>query len=114
MSATILSTLFRQLFSAFVKTLRNKMYDRFKRNKHLDIAALVAHSDALSRDLLKAFSEGEVTVKQASNAGSGVIQMTHQINPLGVSTHIQRVSTALPRDGKYTLMRGVDSTQLMA
>lgn len=74
----------------------------------------MAHSDALSRDLLKAFSEGEVTVKQASNAGSGVIQMTHQINPLGVSTHIQRVSTALPRDGKYTLMRGVDSTQLFS
>lgn len=49
---------------------------------------------------------------QASNAGSGVIQMVHQINPLGLSTHLQRVSTALPKDGKYTLMRGVDCTQL--
>lgn len=49
---------------------------------------------------------------QASNAGSGVIQMVHQINPLGLTTHLQRVSTALPKDGKYTLMRGVDCTQL--
>lgn len=49
---------------------------------------------------------------QASNAGSGVIQMAHQINPLGLTTHLQRVSTALPKDGKYTLMRGVDATQM--
>jgi len=112
MSATLLSTMFRQLFSAFVKSVRNKMYDRFKKNKHLDIAAYVAHSDTLSRDVFKAFSDGEVTVRQASNAGSGVIQMAHRVNPLGVNTHIQRVSTALPKDGKYTLMRGVDATQL--
>jgi DNA-directed RNA polymerase II subunit RPB2 len=114
MSATILSTMFRQLFSAFVKSVRNKMFDRFKKSKHLDIAAFVAHSDALSRDVLKAFSDGEVTVKQASNAGTGVIQLAHQVNPLGLTTHIQRVSTALPKDGKYTLMRGVDSTQLFS
>jgi DNA-directed RNA polymerase II subunit RPB2 len=38
--------------------------------------------------------------------------MVHQINPLGLTTHLQRVSTALPKDGKYTLMRGVDCTQL--
>ncbi len=52
------------------------------------------------------------SILQASNAGTGVIQMAHQVNPLGLSTHIQRVSTALPKDGKYTLMRGVDATQL--
>lgn len=114
MSATLLSTMFRQLFSAFVKSVRNKMFDRFKNSKHLDIAAFVAHSDSLSRDVLKAFSDGEVTVKQASNAGTGVIQLAHQVNPLGLTTHIQRVSTALPKDGKYILMRGVDSTQLFA
>jgi len=114
MSATLLSTMFRQLFSAFVKSVRNKMFDRFKNSKHLDIAAFVAHSDSLSRDILKAFSDGEVTVKQASNAGTGVIQLAHQVNPLGLTTHIQRVSTALPKDGKYILMRGVDSTQLFA
>ena len=49
---------------------------------------------------------------QASNAGSGVIQLAHQVNPLGLTTHIQRVSTALPKDGKYILMRGVDATQM--
>jgi len=114
MSATLLSTMFRQLFSAFVKGVRNKMFDRFKKSKHLDIAAFVAHSDVLTRDLIKAFSDGEVTVRQASNAGTGVIQLAHQINPLGLTTHIQRVSTALPKDGKYTLMRGVDSTQLFS
>ena len=114
MSATLLSTMFRQQFNSFVKSVRNKMFDRFKKSKHLDIAAFVAHSDVLSRDVLKAFSDGEVTVKQASNAGSGVIQLAHQVNPLGLSTHIQRVSTALPKDGKYTLMRGVDSTQLFS
>jgi DNA-directed RNA polymerase beta subunit len=65
-SATLLSTMFRQLFSAFVKSIRNKMFDRFKKSKHLDIAAFVAHSDALSRDVHKAFSDGEVTVKQVS------------------------------------------------
>ena len=114
MSATLLSTMFRQLFSAFVKSVRNKMFDRFKRNKHLDIASFVAHSESLSRDILKAFSDGEVTVRQASNAGTNVIQIAHQINPMGLSTHIQRVSTALPKDGKYTLMRGVDCTQLFS
>jgi DNA-directed RNA polymerase II subunit RPB2 len=114
MSAVILSTMFRQLFSAFVKTIRNKMYDRFKKSKHIDIGMLIAHSEALTRDLLKAFSEGEVTVKQASNSGSGVIQLVHQVNPLGLTTHVQRVSTALPRDGKYTLMRGIDTTQLFS
>jgi DNA-directed RNA polymerase II subunit RPB2 len=31
MSASILSTMFRQMFSAFVKTIRNKMYDRFQK-----------------------------------------------------------------------------------
>jgi len=66
-SATLLSTMFRQLFSAFVKSIRNKMFDRFKKSKHLDIAAFVAHSDALSRDIHKAFSDGEVTVKQVSH-----------------------------------------------
>lgn len=66
-SATLLSTMFRQLFSAFVKSIRNKMFDRFKKSKHLDIAAFVAHSDALSRDVHKAFSDGEVTVKQVSS-----------------------------------------------
>lgn len=114
MSAVLLSTMFRQLFSSFVKSIRNKMYDRFKKSKHLDIGMLIAHSEALTRDLLKAFSEGEVTVKQASNAGSGVIQLVHQVNPLGLTTHVQRVSTALPRDGKYTLMRGIDTTQLFS
>ena len=68
-SATLLSTMFRQLFSAFVKGIRNKMFDRFKKSKHLDIAAFVAHSDALSRDIHKAFSDGEVTVKQVSPLG---------------------------------------------
>jgi DNA-directed RNA polymerase II subunit RPB2 len=62
---------------------------------------------------LKAFSEGEVTVqKDASNAGTSVIQIAQQVNPLGIQTHIQRVSTALPRDGKYKQLRGVDPTQL--
>lgn len=64
MSATLLSTMFRQLFSAFVKSVRNKMYDSFKKSKHLDVAAFVTHSDSLTRDIHKAFSDGEVTVKQ--------------------------------------------------
>ena len=68
-SATLLSTMFRQLFSAFVKTIRNKMFDRLKKSKHLDIAAFVTHSDSLTRDIHKAFSDGEVTVKQVSLTG---------------------------------------------
>ena len=71
MSATLLSTMFRQLFSAFVKSVRNKMYDRFKKSKHLDIAAFVSHSDALTRDIHKAFSDGEVTVKQVRSRSGG-------------------------------------------
>lgn len=114
MSASLLSTMFRQLFSAFVKSVRNKMFDRFKKSKHLDIAAFVAHSDTLTRDIMKAFSDGEVTVRQASNAGSSVIQIVHRINPLGLITDLQRVRTPLPPDGKYILMRGVDPTQLFA
>ena len=41
-----------------------------------------------------------------------MIQIAQQVNPLGIQTHIQRVSTALPRDGKYKQLRGVDPTQL--
>lgn len=111
MSAGVLSVMFRQQFAATMKLLRNRVYDRYKKGKHLDISALL--SDALSRDVLKAFSEGEVTVqKDASNAGTSVIQIAQQVNPLGIQTHIQRVSTALPRDGKYKQLRGVDPTQL--
>lgn len=110
MSAGVLSVMFRQQFAATMKTLRNRMYDRYKKGKHLDISALF--TDALSRDVLKAFSEGEVTVqKEASNAGTSVIQIAQQVNPLW-SSHIGRVSTALPRDGKYKQLRGVDPTQL--
>lgn len=111
MSAGVLSIMFRQQFAATMKLLRNRVYDRCKKGKHLDISALM--SDALSRDVLKAFTEGEVTVqKDASNAGTSVIQMAQQVNPLGLQTHIQRVSTALKRDGKYKLLRMVDGTQL--
>lgn len=111
MSAGVLSVMFRQQFAATMKLLRNRIYDRYKNGKHLDISALM--SDTLSRDVLKAFSEGEVTVqKDSSNAGTSVIQIAQQVNPLGIQTHIQRVSTALPRDGKYKQLRGVDPTQL--
>jgi DNA-directed RNA polymerase beta subunit len=111
MSAGVLSIMFRQQFAAMMKLLRNRVYDRYKKGKHLDIGALL--SDTLTRDVLKAFSEGEVTVqKDASNAGTSVIQIAQQVNPLGIQTHIQRVSTALPRDGKYKELRGVDATQL--
>jgi DNA-directed RNA polymerase beta subunit len=113
MSAGVLSVMFRQQFAASMKMLRNRVYDRCKKGKHLDISSLL--SDSLSRDVLKAFSEGEVTVqKEASNAGTSVIQLAQQVNPLGIQTHIQRVSTALPRDGKYKQLRGVDPTQLQA
>lgn len=112
LSATLLSTMFRQLFSAFVKGLRNKMYDRLKNGKHLDVASYVAHNEVLTRDFFKAFTEGEVTVKQASNAGSAVLQPVHRINNMGLLTDLQKVRTPLPSDGKYINMRGVDATQL--
>lgn len=114
LSATLLSTMFRQLFSGFVKGLRNKMYDRLKHGKHLDVAAYVAHNEILTRDFFKAFTEGEVTVKQASNAGSAVLQPVHRINNMGLLTDLQKVRTPLPADGKYINMRGVDATQLHA
>ena len=111
MSAGVLSVMFRQQFAASMKLLRARLYDRCKKSKHLDISSLM--SDSLSRDIMKAFSEGEVTVsKDSSNAGMSVIQIAQQVNPLGLQTHIQRVSTPLPRDGKYTQLRGVDPTQL--
>ena len=111
MSAAILSVMFRQQFSSTMRTLRNRFYDRYRKGKHLKVAGII--SDSLSREILKAFTDGEVVVsKDASNAGTSVIQMAQQVNPLGIQTHIQRVSTALPRDGKYKQLRGVDPTQL--
>ena len=111
MTAGVLSVMFRQQFAATMKLLRNRIYDRYKKGKHMDISALL--SDSLTRDVLNAFSVGEVTVsKDSSNAGTSVIQLAQQVNPLGIQTHIQRVSTALPRDGKYKQLRGVDPTQL--
>ena len=113
MSAGILSVMFRQQFAAAMKLLRNAVYKRSKQGKSLDLSVILGGSDTLTRDILKAFSEGEVTVqKDASNAGTSVIQMAIQINPLGIQTHIQRVSTPLPRAGKYKQLRGVDATQL--
>jgi DNA-directed RNA polymerase II subunit RPB2 len=111
MSAAILSIMFRQMFSNTMKLLRNRVYDRFNKGKHLDISSLM--SESLTRDVLKAFSEGDVTVsKDASATTTSVIQMAQQVNPMGIQTHVQRVSTALPRDGKYKQLRGVDPTQL--
>jgi DNA-directed RNA polymerase beta subunit len=113
MSAGILSVMFRQQFAACMKLLRNSVYKRSKMGKSLDLSVILGGSDTLSRDILKAFSEGEVTVqKDASNAGTSVIQLAIQVNPLGIQTHIQRVSTPLPRAGKYKQLRGVDATQL--
>ena len=112
LSATLLSTMFRQQFSEFMKGLRNKMYERIKKEKHLDVAAYVAHSDTLTKKFFQAFTEGEVTVKQASNAGSAVLQPIHRINNMGLLTDLQKVRTPLPSDGKYINMRGIDATQL--
>lgn len=113
MSAGILSVMFRQQFAASMKLLRNSVYKRSKLGKSLDLSVILGGSDTLTRDILKAFSEGEVTVqKDASNAGTSVIQLAIQVNPLGIQTHIQRVSTPLPRAGKYKQLRGVDATQL--
>lgn len=116
MSAAILAVLFRQLFNNYIrKTLRNKIFDRLKKSKHIDIASSIIHSESLTKDLHKAFTDGEVTVqKDSSNAGMGVIQMTNQTNCLGVSTHLTRVSTPLPRDNKYTIARQVDTTHIGA
>jgi DNA-directed RNA polymerase beta subunit len=109
MSAVILARMLRQLVVNYIKTLRNKIYDRCNKGKHIDVAALVAHDDTLTRDVAKAFSDGEVTVqKDASNAGLGVILMVQQGNKLAVETDIERVSTALPRDGKYVMGRALD------
>ena len=109
MSAVILARMLRQLVGNYIKTLRNKIYDRCNKGKHVDIAALVSHDDTLTRDVAKAFSDGEVTVqKDASNAGLGVILMVQQGNKLATETDIERVSTALPRDGKYVMGRSLD------
>lgn len=113
MSAGVLSIMFRQQFCATMKLLRNRVYDRYNKGKHLDIASLM--SESLTRDVLKAFSEGDVTVQKdfsSASAITSVIQIAQQVNPLGIQTHVQRVSTALPRDGKYKQLRGVDPTQL--
>lgn len=116
MSAAILSVLFRQLFNNYIrKTLRNKMFDRLKKGKHIDLASSIIHSESLTRDIHRAFSDGEVTVqKDSSNAGMGVIQMASTTNCLNISTHLTRVSTPLPRDNKYTIARQVDTTHLGA
>ena len=115
MSAGILSVMFRQQFAAAMKLLRNSIYKRSKTGNSLDLTVIMGGSDTLTRDILKAFSEGEVTVqKDASNSGTSVIQMAIQVNTLGIQTHIQRVSTPLPRAGKYKQLRGVDATQLFS
>src|SRR3989338_5831271 len=76
MSAVILSRMLRQLVQQFMKLLRNKIFDRCKKGKHLDVLSLVAHMETLTRSIMKAFSDGEVTVqKDASNSGLGVILM---------------------------------------
>ena len=115
MSAAILARMIRQQFAMFTKALRNRIYDRCRKAKHLDVASLLMHMDSLSRDINKAFSDGEVTVqKGASNTGTGVILMLQQGNFLTMHSDLERVTTPLPRDGKYTQMRSVDPTQVFS
>ena len=110
--AATLAILFRQLFSQFNKMLRNRIFDLVRRGKHVDVAAIIMHADTMPQ-LHAAFSDGEVTVqKDASNAGTKVIQLVQQVNTLSLPAHIERVNTPVNREGKYPMMRNIDPTQL--
>ena len=114
MSSTTLSMLVRQLMGTFSKNLRKRIFDRAKDGKHIDVASLILHMDTMP-GLAKAFTDGEVTVqKEASNAGTEVIQLVQQVNPLSLQSHICRVNTPLPKSGKYTQCRSIDPSSLFS
>ena len=102
LSAVILARMMRQLVTNFRDALRNKLYERCAKDKAVDVPFVITSMDSLSRDIKKAFANGEVTVqKNASSSGLGVILMVQQGNALTLQTDVERVSTALPREGKY-------------
>jgi len=113
MASTLLAKLFRQLANLNLKALRKSIFQRASKRKHVDVAALMTHSDAFSRCVHTAFNEGKMTVqKDAPNAGAPIIQAVSQVNPLSLQSQLLRLCIPLPKDGKYTLMRGVDPTHM--
>ena len=114
MCSTTLSMLLRQLMGTFSKTLRKRIFDRAKDGKYVDVASLILHMDAMP-GLATAFTDGEVTVqKEASNAGTEVIQLVQQVNSLALQSHISRINTPLPKSGKYTQCRSIDPSSLFS
>ena len=117
MSYAKLTVMFRQRFCDALKKLRSSLFKAARDGKDVRIHELVAaHITApLTQAIARHFAAGELTVqKDGSNGGDGVIQNVAQTNPLGLSTHVQRVRTVQHKTGGYLMRRGVDATHLLS
>jgi DNA-directed RNA polymerase II subunit RPB2 len=110
--SSILGILIRQQFAIYTRGIKNKIYERGKKNKQIEICHIL--NDSMTRNILRSFNEGGVTSQRDSSSAppSTVIQICQSINPIGLQSQMQKVSTSLPRDGKYKDLRGVSTTEL--
>lgn len=110
--SSILGILVRQQFGIYTRGIKNKIYEKGKKNKQIEISNIL--NDSITRNILRSFNEGGVTSQRDSSSAppSTVIQICQSINPIGLQSQMQKVSTSLPRDGKYKDLRGVSTTEL--
>lgn len=110
--APILGIMIRQQFAMYIRTLKNKILEKAKKNRCIDVSHILKES--ITRNILRSFNEGGVTTQRDSNSAppSTVIQICQNINFVGLQSQLQKVSTSLPRDGKYKDLRAVSTTEL--
>lgn len=110
--SSIMGILLRQQYGIYLRGVKNKIYERGKRNKQIELSHIL--NDSITRNILRSFNEGGVTNQRNSNSAPAatVIQICQSINTIGIQSQMQKVSTALPRDGKYKDLRGVSTTEL--
>jgi len=112
--APILGIMVRQQFSLYIRTLKNKIFEKGKKQKCIDLSHLMKES--ITRNILRSFNEGGVTSQRDSNSAppTTVIQICQNINFVGLQSQLQKISTSLPRDGKYKDLRAVSTTELFS
>ena len=110
--SNIMGILLRQQYGIYLRGVKNKIFERGKRNKQIELSHIL--NDSITRNILRSFNEGGVTNQRNSNSAPAatVIQICQSINTIGLQSQMQKVSTALPRDGKYKDLRGVSTTEL--
>ena len=111
MVGALLGLLFRQLLRRFVKTLHTVIFKTLAAgNKTLNIKALMT-SKSMSADLRYAFGTGNWSAQRSTGTQVGVTQILNHMSIMSLQSALERVNTPMCREGKYTQMRQLHTTQ---